>query len=63
MIILKVGVYLQLSGVVCSFKKSLIDFCTDSMEKIAYIIGVPDQTDFDFSLMDKFAGQGGRSAP
>ena len=33
------------------------------MAKIGYIIGVPDQTDFDFSLMYKFAGQGGRSAP
>lgn len=63
MIILKVSIYSQLSVVVCSFKKSFIDFCTDSMAKIGYIIGVPDQTDFDFSLMYKFAGQGGRSAP
>ena len=51
MIILKVSIYLELSVLVCSFKKSFIDFCPDSMEKTGYINGVPDKTDFDFSLL------------
>ena len=51
MIILKVSIYLELSVWVCSFKKSFIDFCPDSMQKIGYFNGVPDKTDFDFSLM------------